>query len=150
MANNSPTPSAKDIIGIVKELQKMEKKAAGGPWDGCNHIKDHSFDGQCKCRQATIWSIPLDTIICEKYENRDGSGPDPVTRECELNTMSFILELRNAFPSIAQALLDREEKLKIAVEQLERIEDMKCIQHMPSCSDIATNALLLLRLSPLP
>lgn len=86
----------------LKKLRELETKATQGPWRGCLHVRDHTHDHHCPCNQATIWSEPADTIVVEKYENRDGSGPPPVSREEELANMSFIVETRNQVPELLQ------------------------------------------------
>jgi len=103
---------------------KLQNKAAGLPWSGCSHVKDHDFDKKCKCEQVTIWSTPVDTIIVDKYRNTDGSGPEPLTRKCELNTMSFILELANSFPQIAESYEQLHESLKDLTAVLDTMEEI--------------------------
>lgn len=106
------------LTTLFRELAELNAKATPGPWEGCNHVKDHSFDKQCKCGQATIWSRPADTIVCQKYVNDDGSGPEPVSREQELQNMSLIIALRNAFPRI----LEERQELKRKIEGMKRVD----------------------------
>lgn len=58
------------------------------------------------------------TIVCQKYVNDDGSGPEPVSREQELQNMSLIIALRNAFPRI----LEERQELKRKIEGMKRVD----------------------------
>lgn len=89
-----------DIIELVKELQELESKATKGPW----RSEEHSIDG---------WIMGPDRLdFVFGGESSEGyiGGDDPNAR--------FVIALRNAFPFLASALLDLEEKNRKALSAI--------------------------------
>ena len=87
----STTP---DIIGLTRELQELEKRAVDAPWtaNGAGDIEHHYHDEQ--------YGDSIDSVATSVCDDSD----------------DFIVGIRNAFPAIAAALLERDER----VAQLER------------------------------
>ena len=84
-----PSPAVQkpsDIIGIVKELRQLAKNATEGDW----RIETNSHGLKQDIMAPT-------GLVGEYWSDQDAE---------------FIVAVRKHFPSIAQALLEREEKLK--------------------------------------
>ncbi len=99
------TPDTERLLAITER----ERKATKGPWKGCNHVEDHAFDSQCKCGAAFIWDTGADTIVCDQYNNSDGSGPEPMHRDRVLSNMSFIAHSRQDIPYLLQTIQALQE-----------------------------------------
>ena len=93
----------KDIIGIVKELQKTEVLC-----------RDYCRSGLCQCGPGV-----KESAICTNCRSR------------AINAR----KIQENFPALAQALIERDEKLKVAVEALGVIVKMETISPTHTAND---------------